>query len=101
MRELITETVKICVREYIERMDRGEAVLTSDQIDDMAQIGKIAFGIVYGDKKPDVSKAADTAITGLRMGCSGCSLGVRSLRNWTRRLYLLREMRSRSSDSQC
>ena len=68
LRELITETVKICVREYIERMDRGEAVLTSDQIDDMAQIGKIAFGIVYGDKKPDVSKAVETAITGFEDG---------------------------------
>lgn len=79
LRELITETVKICVRGYIERMDRGEAVLTSDQIDDMAQIGKIAFGIVYGDKKPDVSKAADTAITGFEDGLFRVFLGSEEL----------------------
>lgn len=75
LRELITETVKICVKEYIERMDRGEAVLTSDQIDDMAQIGKIAFGIVYGQKKPDVSKAVETAVTGFEDGLFRVFLG--------------------------
>ena len=69
LRELITETVKICVREYIERMDRGEAVLTSDQIDDMARIGK----------KPDVSKAADTAITGFEDGLFRVFLGSEEL----------------------
>ena len=51
LRELITETVKICVAQYISRMDRGDAVLTDEQIDDMGRIGKIAFGIVYGEKK--------------------------------------------------
>ena len=49
LRELITETVKICVAQYISRMDRGDAVLTDEQIDDMGRIGKIAFGIVYGE----------------------------------------------------
>ena len=50
LRELIAETVKLCVSRYIEAMNRGEAVLSNAQIDDMAQIGKIAFGIVYGEK---------------------------------------------------
>lgn len=75
LRELITETVKICVRGYIERMDRGEAVLTNDQIDDMAQIGKIAFGIAYGDKKPDVAQAVETAVTGFEDGLFRVFLG--------------------------
>lgn len=39
LRELIAETVKLCVSRYIEAMNRGEAVLTNAQIDDMAQIG--------------------------------------------------------------
>ena len=51
LRELITETVKLCVSRYIEAMNRGEAVLSNAQIDDMAQIGKIAFGIVYGENR--------------------------------------------------
>lgn len=79
LRELITETVKICVRGYIERMDRGEAVLTNDQIDDMAQIGKIAFGIVYGQKKPDVPKAVETAVTGFEDGLFRVFLGSEEL----------------------
>lgn len=40
LRELIAETVKLCVSRYIEAMNRGEAVLTDAQIDDMAQIGR-------------------------------------------------------------
>lgn len=68
LRELITETVKICVAQYISRMDRGDAVLTDEQIDDMGRIGKIAFGIVYGEKKPDVDEAAKTAIQGFEDG---------------------------------
>lgn len=39
LRELITETVKLCVSRYIEAMNWGEAVLSNAQIDDMAQIG--------------------------------------------------------------
>ena len=33
LRELIGETVKLCVADYIDRMDRGEAVLSKEQID--------------------------------------------------------------------
>ena len=68
LRALITETVKICVAQYISRMDRGDAVLTDEQIDDMSQIGKIAFGIVYGEKKPDVDEAVKTAVQGFEDG---------------------------------
>ena len=35
LRELITETVKICVAQYISRMERGDAVVTDEQHDDM------------------------------------------------------------------
>lgn len=59
LRELIAETVKLCVSRYIEAMNRGEAVLSNAQIDNMAQI---AFGIVYGEKAPDVGKSIETAI---------------------------------------
>lgn len=68
LRELITETVKICVAQYISRMERGDAVLTDEQIDDMGRIGKIAFGIVYGEKKTDVDEAVKTAIQGFEDG---------------------------------
>lgn len=81
LRELIGETVKICVADYIDRMDRGEAVLSEEQIEDMSQIGKIAFGIVYGEKKPDVQKAIETAVQGFEDGLFRVFLGDRELEN--------------------
>ena len=79
LRELIGETVKICVADYIDRMDKGEAVLSEEQIEDMSQIGKIAFGIVYGGKKPDVQKAIETAVQGFEDGLFRVFLGDREL----------------------
>ena len=79
LRELIGETVKICVADYIDRMDKGEAVLSEEQIEDMSQIGKIAFGIVYGEKKPDVQKAIETAVQGFEDGLFRVFLGDREL----------------------
>lgn len=81
LRELIGETVKICVADYIDRMDKGEAVLSEEQIEDMSQIGKIAFGIVYGGKKPDVQKAIETAVHGFEDGLFRVFLGDRELEN--------------------
>lgn len=81
LRELIGETVKICVGDYVDRMDKGEAVLSEEQIEDMSQIGKIAFGIVYGEKKPDVQKAVETAIQGFEDGLFRVFLGDRELEN--------------------
>lgn len=81
LRELIGETVKICVGDYVDRMDRGEAVLSKEQIEDMSQIGKIAFGIVYGEKKPDVQKAVETAVQGFEDGLFRVFLGGRELEN--------------------
>ena len=81
LRELIGETVKICVADYIDRMGRGEAVLSETQIEDMSQIGKIAFGIVYGEKKPDVQKAIETAVQGFEDGLFRVFLGDRELEN--------------------
>ena len=81
LRELIGETVKICVANYIDRMDKGEAVLSKEQIEDMSQIGKIAVGIVYGEKKPDVQKAIETAVQGFEDGLFRVFLGDRELEN--------------------
>lgn len=81
LRELIGEMVKICVADYIDRMDKGEAVLSEEQIEDMSQIGKIAFGIVYGEKKPDVQKAIETAVQGFEDGLFRVFLGDRELEN--------------------
>ena len=87
LRELIAETVKLCVSRYIEAMNRGEAVLTNAQIDDMAQIGKIAFGIVYGEKATDVGKSIETAMLGFQDGLFRVFLGDTELTELDEKLY--------------
>ncbi|WP_276709330.1 hypothetical protein [Eubacterium ruminantium] len=65
--ELIEETVKIMVNNFINRQKWSEEghvpdPLTEERIKSMAEIGKVAFGYVYNDKKPDMKKAVDTAL---------------------------------------
>lgn len=63
--DLISATVKKCVDEYNERVLRGDVVaspLSERQIKDMADIGRITFGICYGDKPQDATKAVENAV---------------------------------------
>ena len=62
--ELIREAVHTCVIAYNERFRRGEnrSPLSSEDIENMSEIGKIAFGINYGEKEADEQSATDTAL---------------------------------------
>lgn len=65
VRELIECTVEKCVAEYNERVRTGDSnikPLSDEEIHDMAYIGKIAFGINYGEKEQDLGKAAENAL---------------------------------------
>ena len=69
--ELIAATAKKCAEEYNERVRRGEIVqspLSERQINDMAGIGRITFGICNGDKEQDIRKAVDNALLAFRDG---------------------------------
>ena len=68
LRELIRDTVTICVNDYTKRMVKGEHVVEQGQITDMAMVGKIAFGIIYGEKNPNIQEAIDVAITAFQDG---------------------------------
>lgn len=71
VRELITQTVTICVNSYNERVRQGEngaKPLSEAEISDMANVGKIAFGINYGGKEQDLNKAIDNAIQSFEDG---------------------------------
>ena len=61
LREFLSATVTICVNDYIERSRQGTCVLTEENIHDMADVGKIAFGIIYGNQEPDVENAIAVA----------------------------------------
>ncbi|MBO7450064.1 MAG: hypothetical protein J6U54_06800 [Clostridiales bacterium] len=61
--ELIEETVKIMVDDFITRKETiKESPLTSEQIEDLKEIGKISFGFIYNDKMPDLDKSIETAL---------------------------------------
>ncbi len=68
--ELIKEAVKTCVSEYNLRVEHKEAggPLTEAQIANMSEIGKIAFGINYGDRKADEDEAAGVALQAFEDG---------------------------------
>lgn len=70
VQELIAETVTICLEGYKKRVEARDTtkVLEKDSIEKMAEVGKIAFGISYGEKVPDVEEAVDTAVSAFQDG---------------------------------
>lgn len=71
VRELIIQTVTSCVNSYNERVRAGEAnvrPLMREEINDMANIGKIAFGINYSGREQDVDKAVENALQAFEDG---------------------------------
>lgn len=63
--ELITLTVKACVNAYNKRLAESGNMprpLTAQKITDLADIGKIAFEINYGEKQADTAKAIENAL---------------------------------------
>lgn len=71
VKELIEFTVTACVNSYNQRVRAGEGgikPLSSEEITDMADIGKIAFGINYGEKEQDLGKAIENALQAFEDG---------------------------------
>ena len=64
LRELIVCMVNQGVEGYNERLRSGEQnkALSETEIHDMSQVGKIAFGITFGQKEADPTKAVDAAL---------------------------------------
>ena len=62
--ELITETVHTCVEAYNSRLNKGDSAepITEENIHDMADVGKIAFGINYSQNAADEKTAAENAL---------------------------------------
>lgn len=61
--ELIEETVKVCVEQYQSRQEKKQvlAALSKRAIEDMAAGGKVSFGLNYGEGKPNISEAIQSA----------------------------------------
>ena len=66
--ELIAGAVRTCVSAYRTHAVQAAHPLTSDQIRQMAEIGKIAFGGHYNPADADESEAVRTALEAYRDG---------------------------------
>lgn len=77
VRELIRECVRTCVKQYNERAAKSDNPdpLTAEQIADMSVVGKIAFGLNYGEKLRDEEKAVENAYQAYEDGLFRVFLG--------------------------
>ena len=66
--ELIEKTVRIMVSDFINRAASSAKPLDDERIRDLAEIGRVSFGIIYNDKMPDAEEAVSTAILAYRDG---------------------------------
>ena len=67
VRELILAVVEAGVRDYNDKLKDGDLqevlrCLTRQEIEDKAETGKVAFGVLYGAKEADLKEACDNAI---------------------------------------
>lgn len=64
LRELIVCMVTQGVVEYNQRLQKVEQnkALSETEIQDMSQVGKIAFGIPFGEREANPQKAVDAAL---------------------------------------
>ncbi len=81
VRELILAVVETGVREYNERMESPDILsyLTKEKIEEKAQTGKVNFGINYGEKKAQISKAKENALQCFEDGIYRIFLNERAL----------------------
>lgn len=103
--DFLAETVRITVRGYNYRLSQKEAaggddydrsedgsallsVLTSEQIDDLAQAGKVSFGVLYGDKRQDEEAAVKNAITCFEDGMVAVFINNERIEELSQELHL-------------
>lgn len=65
VRQLLAETVKLCVADYNERREAGTDILqffSKKELEDQAASGKISFGVNYGAEYADEEAAVKNAL---------------------------------------
>lgn len=65
VRQLLTETVKLCVADYNSRRDAGTDILrvfSKKELEDQAAAGKVGFGANYGNGYADEEAAVKNAL---------------------------------------
>lgn len=64
LRELITESVRTCIRAYISRADNSAlpSPINDEEWEGMREIGKFAFGVHYNENTINEARAIETAL---------------------------------------
>lgn len=64
LRDFLKELVRIEVERYLEKGVDRQVIpcLTAEEVEACAETGKVGFGRIYSEKKPDVTKAQENAL---------------------------------------
>lgn len=82
VRELIKAVAGVCVTAYNTRVQQGETgvrPMTEGQLMELESIGKLAFGVNYGEKQADEAAAIAHALQGFEDGLYRVFLGQTEL----------------------
>ena len=79
VRELITAAVQTCTEAFLQRGAAGEQPLTEEQMRQMEEIGKIAFGVHWGNEEIDPEKAKADALQAYEDGLVRIFIGEEQL----------------------
>lgn len=79
VRALIAAAVHTCVKAYRERGDAAGQPLSPEQIAQMEEIGKIAFGFHYHDAKINEEQAVNDALLAYEDGLVRMFIGTEQL----------------------
>lgn len=81
LRELLTELVKIEAERYNQKGVDVQLIpfLSKEELEEQAAVGKVGFGRIYSDKKADVPKAIENALTCFEDGLVRVFCGEREL----------------------
>lgn len=93
VRELICAVTEAGVQEYNQRMEAAGILtyLTREEIDDRAQVGKISFGVNYGEKAAELSRAQENAIQCFEDGIYRIFLDEKSLEDLDEEIQITKD----------
>ena len=69
--DFIRETIRIMYESYMDRLKAPKdycQAYSKEEIEDMAQMGEVTLGFVYGDDVPDLDSAIETALLAYKDG---------------------------------
>ena len=93
LRQLISILVSDSVESYNKRLQgKADAVaLSQEDIDAMSQVGKIGFGIPFGNRDADLRDALETAFQGFEDGLYRLFIGEQEIESLDAPLHLQEE----------